>query len=761
MLSEYSNLKISVSDVGELKFPVTKTQAKALIKNADYAPFGHREKTMTDLSIRNVWEIKKNKIKIDKRAWNKTLNPILDTLQDSLGFPPGKMKADLDKLLIYEKGQFFVPHQDSEKEDGMLGSLIVVLPSAHKGGTLIVSHHGEKKVYKTRDRDLKKLKFLGLYSDCHHEIKKVTEGYRVALTYNITIAPTDSSKMLSNHYFDESDIDKLKTSIKYYFDSSLEVSSYPGGETKKENKKLVYLLEHQYTQNGLSSEMLKNGDYLKFNALKQIADTLELNIFLALVDIHEVWSCEYNSDFTSYGRKDYGYWYEDSEEEEEEKDDSSKEMYSLEELAHDSTELNYWKSSKGKTLDYGSINVHDDEIFLTKTTDKFDPFNSKYEGWMGNYGNTLDRWYHRAAIVLWSKKNHFDGIFGSGSKYAVSVMEEGLDSSDQSNLNKAIALSTRLPDLKKEKGLLGRILKLIKKFNNVNLAQTVLECFNIVSFTPDIVQDFLKLSEPYGEDWCLNILNLWHKGVGHRNVLNSNQYLLSFIKQALKKDRRKWDQAIQFITQINVEAFIEECQNEKNKESSLDLRENEKQRTKEFCFLLDICLQADHQKGHDSLIQFLCSENELFPFESLETILKKFHKNSKITLLKNSGPEKIYNHLLKSLEGFLNKGLKSQNDWSMKIKNLCHCMDCKQVESFLISKKENIIHLPMPKDRRKHIHRAIESFRVYVSHETLRKGSPYTLVLKKLPLLFTEEARVFRQRKDMLTWLQNEKHLWI
>ena len=38
------------------------------------------------------------------------------------------------------------------------------------------------------------------------------------------------------------------------------------------------------------------------------------------------------------------------------------------------------------------------------------PHQSEYEGYMGNYGNTLDRWYRRAAIVVWP----LDRAFGVG-----------------------------------------------------------------------------------------------------------------------------------------------------------------------------------------------------------------------------------------------------------------------------------------------------------------------------------------------------------
>ena len=45
-------------------------------------------------------------------------------------------------MLVYGKGQFFLPHQDSEKDDSMVGTLVVSLPSHHTGGELVVSMPG-------------------------------------------------------------------------------------------------------------------------------------------------------------------------------------------------------------------------------------------------------------------------------------------------------------------------------------------------------------------------------------------------------------------------------------------------------------------------------------------------------------------------------------------------------------------------------------------------------------------------------------------
>ena len=89
-------------------------------------------------------------------------------------------------MLIYEKDNFFKPHQDSEKEDNMVATMVVVLPTKHKGGELIIDHKGEKKILKGAGV-LKNISCFSFYADCFHEVKEVTDGYRVSLTFNLIL----------------------------------------------------------------------------------------------------------------------------------------------------------------------------------------------------------------------------------------------------------------------------------------------------------------------------------------------------------------------------------------------------------------------------------------------------------------------------------------------------------------------------------------------------------------------------------------------
>ncbi len=74
----------------------------------------------------------------------------------------------------------------------MFGSLVIVLPSAHEGGELVLRHGGEEWSFDAakaiKDDQGPSIGFVAFFSDVEHEVTMVTSGYRVTLTYNLYFA---------------------------------------------------------------------------------------------------------------------------------------------------------------------------------------------------------------------------------------------------------------------------------------------------------------------------------------------------------------------------------------------------------------------------------------------------------------------------------------------------------------------------------------------------------------------------------------------
>ena len=73
-----------------------------------------------------------------------------------------------------------------------------------------------------------------------------------------------------------------------------------------------------------------------------------------------------------------------------------------------------WADIDGKKQPWGTIAFDLSAIVSSVPIDDWKPTSEEYEGYTGNAGNTLDRWYHRSAIVLWHREHHFDVVASRG-----------------------------------------------------------------------------------------------------------------------------------------------------------------------------------------------------------------------------------------------------------------------------------------------------------------------------------------------------------
>lgn len=276
---------------------------------------------------------------------------------------------------------------DSEKADGMIGSLVVLLPSDSKGGALVIEHHDEKVSYCGSSNQLVLVAF---YADCRHEVRPVTSGYRSALTFNLFLdmAARRSERPTSKP------VEALSDLVRDYF-ATPRPSRGPLWPSKPAAERLVYLLDHEYTQKGLSWRALKNGDAVRASVLREVAGRLDCEVVLALADVHETWSCEDDGGYDGYGygrrRRGWSARYDEDEDD----GDVGDEDYTLTELCNSNVELRHWVGTSNKRVQAISDEVMEDEICFTKPSVDLEPFKSEHEGYTGNAGNTVDRWYHR------------------------------------------------------------------------------------------------------------------------------------------------------------------------------------------------------------------------------------------------------------------------------------------------------------------------------------------------------------------------------
>ena len=402
---------LDVDGVGAIRLPLGKTQAAALIKRCSQAPYGKGTKTLVDTQVRRVWELDPKHIAFTNPKWDAFVASITNQARIALGLNDTKLHANLYKLLVYETGSFFLPHRDGEKLDGMVATLVIALPSPHTGGELIITHEGRRdEITLAGAASGHEMSYAAFYADCEHEVRPVRDGYRLCLVYNLTLGRSRHNSVVLAPRTAE-----VVASI------SQLLGNWPPTENLA---KLAVTLEHQYTQDGLSIDTLKGVDRARADVLFDAADQAGCAAHLALVTHWQTGSAEGDDYGYSRRRERHRSWSYDDEDGED--DDESFDVgtgHEMGEVYEESLSINHWSDRNGDKIAYGEMELDKAEIVSKVPYEDWDLGREEFEGYTGNAGMTLERWYHRAAVVIWPKQNNFTVLCDAGTDAAISGLQ--------------------------------------------------------------------------------------------------------------------------------------------------------------------------------------------------------------------------------------------------------------------------------------------------------------------------------------------------
>jgi len=145
----------------------------------------------------------------------------------------------------------------------MFATLVVVLPSEFTGGEIHVSHGGENKVFDNAKDSAFDTTILAWYTDVTHEVKEITSGYRLALSYHLI----DTSPGINPPHLPVGD-----TSLENLRDIFYKWShdEYPSVEAERV---VAYNLTHEYSAASLREVIVKGQDQHIASILKQAGDS--------------------------------------------------------------------------------------------------------------------------------------------------------------------------------------------------------------------------------------------------------------------------------------------------------------------------------------------------------------------------------------------------------------------------------------------------------------------------------------------------------
>lgn len=789
---------LEVAGIGAIALPLDKHFAGEVKKHARQAPYGKGTQTLVDTDVRLVWEIDADQVALANPDWPSAVKRLLQTVQVELGLADQKLEAHLYKLLLYETGSFFLDHRDGEKLERMVATLVIALPSAHEGGQLIVRHEGNESVVDFGPKSRFETQFAAFYADCEHAILPVTSGFRLALVYNLTLAksaPAIAAPASRGH------VDAIARILGEWGKQSPQAA-------EKAPSKLAVLLDHRYSQAGLNRDALKGVDRSRAEVLFEAAKQAGCEASLALATYWENGSAEPSGDYGyGYGhsrRRSYRRYDDDSEDDD--NDEASEHV--MGEVFESSLTAEHFSDADGNLLDIGEIPLDDGEIVSRTPLGEGKPDQEDFEGYTGNAGMTLERWYHRAAVLLWPTRSRFDVLCEAGVPAAVGGLEQMVRRWKEA---KKIDRESLKPDC------LEFARRIIENWADQKLhygyGYRYSDDFDdegdefedeVRGFSPDDATAFgpgesasvkappslalLSLLKTLGDP---ALVSLWIRGVLAKDAsakpgkilgrlcerhgwATFRDELQALFEQTIDKTLERHARLLaDFALRAGGDADGRKLTSELARQmmsavervdparQDRDWRSPEVDAGKLLTPLVRAFLALDEPELLERLIAYVFERPKAFDLTTVQVPalvgLQSWLKES--VEHRSAGLHRWLQAILDELNRRTSQPPQPPADWRRESATGCKCGDCKELSRFLDDPNTHTLRLPLAEGRRQHLHQVIDGRRLDTSHVTERRGRPYTLVCTKTQASYERALKAHHvdlvqqeQIRNLLDW---------
>jgi predicted 2-oxoglutarate/Fe(II)-dependent dioxygenase YbiX len=742
---------LEVSGLGAVRLPLGTAQARKLIKLARQAPYGKGTETVVDTNVRRVWELDPGQFQLTNPKWDDLVAAILQDVQRALGLEDRKLAAQLYKLLVYEKGSFFLPHRDGEKLDRMVATLVIALPSEYEGGELIVSHDGRQhEIVFTGAASGHEVSYAAFYADCQHEVRPVRSGFRLCLTYNVTLAETRGKLGIAAPSYGASAAAIGELLVKWRDD--------PGAE------RLAVTLDHRYTQDGLAMDKLKGIDRARAEVLFEAAEQADCVAHLALVTLWQSGSAEGGYDEYSYGRGRRYQWSDDEDEDEDDYDETGTD-YEMGEIYDWSLSADHWSDRQGHKVRLGEIGLDESEIVADQALDEAEPNREDFEGYTGNAGMTLKRWYHRAAVVIWPRSRHFHVLCSAGTDASIGGLEPLVKRLKRATKAKreelrleCLAFASAILDSWKPRTRSYSWDKTERVDRNVfpDLLCQLGEGEHVRRFLAEVMpvdgtvqvgKSFAKFCQQQGWASFEAELATVFETITAATVTRNAELLQALCvvrdknAERIGLCRRLSERAIKALAAFDQQPSNRDWQWQRIDRAAL-LRWLVTAMTavgaeQPLAQLLDHALACDTYDLTDAhLAALFALESRLAKLPGGDTAVARWLAACR-----------------SELENRTAEAPQKPTDYRRADKLSCKCPDCRALSAFLADPDRPQARFPMAKERRRHLHGIIESNRCDCTHVTERRGSPHTLVCTKTTASYEAACKIYERDQQNLSRL--------
>lgn len=205
---------------------------------------------------------------------------------------------------------------------------------------------------------------LAWYSDVYHAVKPIVSGYRLALSYNLSVPPSSIVRPTAPP---ASSVDPLRHVL----------LSWLANVNKDAPEKIVYHLDHKYSIASLGSgfNALKGTDAQMIDLLRSAIGELPFETYLANIELYQSGQAENDGGY-GYSRKRRRGWYNNY--------DEDSRPHTMAEIDETTFEVKNAVDLKGQPADLDHLNIQEDEDMMPHHLSNGAHDQEEYEGYQGN-----------------------------------------------------------------------------------------------------------------------------------------------------------------------------------------------------------------------------------------------------------------------------------------------------------------------------------------------------------------------------------------
>ena len=632
----------------------------------------------------------------------------------------------------------------------MIATLSLSLPVAGDGGELLVRHNGREIVVDMNVVEPSELAFAAFYADCAHEIRPVVEGHRLSLVFNLCLRPGDRSTPREAPDY-TSQIDRIAKHLVAWQDDDFAA------------EKLVWLLDHQYSEAGLSIDGLKNADAARAQVLATAAERAECELHAAILHIEEHGSATYLGQYV-----DGWGWNEGRVEDME-----------MDEVFDGRHWLDGWVNRDGTRPLLGELKLLDGELLPHGALDNAIPDEQRLHEASGNEGVSLERAYRHAALVLWPRSRTLEIVASAGIGGAVAWVASELDRNAGVADARIGRLASELVDMwptgrsghgkesrarmlgllsaVRDKACLSRFLhEVILAHYTGSENEDLPASLNVIG--PKVAGRFLlalvdahftqrpketlDLLRRLREERSKSAGRAWNDALreGMRSVLRT----VSAAPAARKKARSARPPAGRSPSIASLPPETATGATEPDRRLLKQLTDQAVRDLFTLAWRWRLMSEADAAAGAIATLSRLAR-----PDRALPAALSELHAEK--GLADTATFATLWRHATGSLLKRSATPPKEPRHWKIAADIDCKCDLCADLQAFCKDPAAKVARFPLRAELRGHLHRIIEYNKLDIDHETERRGRPYTLVCTKNRA--SHKRRLAEYSKDV-SWMR-------